>query len=141
LSTRAELIACETCGGNDRDAEGRPRGERLLALLRDAAADSARIHVSSVRCLWACKRSCAVHVRSAERVGYVLGELEPTPETARALLDYAALYEQSPDGAVPFRQWPVLLKGHFICRTPAPAPLNALAVEGRGSAHEPRHED
>lgn len=121
---RAEIVACETCGKNaERDASGRTRGECLLAELRAAVASTGDIgvDVSSVRCLWACSRTCAVHVRSASRVGYVLADLEPTELSARALLDYAALYAESEDGAVPYRQWPAPLKGHFLCRIPQPS--------------------
>ena len=118
---RAEIVACETCGKNaERDASGRTRGECLLAELRAAleVAGDIGVDVSGVRCLWACTRSCAVHVRSTSRVGYVIADLEPTELSARALLDYAALYEQSDDGAVPYKQWPAPLKGHFLCRIP-----------------------
>jgi predicted metal-binding protein len=141
-----EIVACETCGGKTQlDAAGRTRGQGLIDLLRsqllqategDAAAS--RVSISSVRCLWACTRSCAVHVRGRDRVGYVLAGLAPTEESARALLDYAGLYADSPDGAVPFRRWPVELKGHFLCRIPVscdpepadPAPLDPDAFEG-----------
>jgi predicted metal-binding protein len=122
LSRGVELIACATCGGADRDEHGQTRGERLLRQL-DASVTEAdtSVTLSSVRCLWACKRSCAVHVRSPGRAGYVLVELTPTAETARALLDYAALYGASVDGGVPFKQWPQPLRGHFMCRIPPPA--------------------
>lgn len=124
----AEIVACETCGGvAQRDAAGRTRGENLLLQLRAALADAAElpVSVSSVRCLWACKRSCAVVVRSPSRVGYVIADLEPSELTAQALLDYAARYARSEDGAVPFREWPALLKGHFLCRFPRAAELPA----------------
>lgn len=138
---RAEIVACETCGKNaEPGASGRPRGERLLAELRAALAvvGDIGVDVSSVRCLWACSRSCAVHVRSASRVGYVLADLEPTELSARALLDYAALYEQSEDGAVPFKQWPAPLKGHFLCRIPkAGATPEAAAAEAARLTQEP----
>jgi hypothetical protein len=58
-------------------------------------------------------------LRSSGRVGYVLVELEPTEQSARALLDYASLYLQTTDGAVPFKTWPHALRGHFHCRIPA----------------------
>ena len=117
-----ELIACETCGSIERETHGSTRGERLLAQLRATAAEhepAFELKLSSVRCLWACSRSCAVHVRSRGRHGYVLCELEPTEACARALLDYAALYAQTADGAVPFKTWPQALRGHFLCRLPA----------------------
>lgn len=116
-----ELIACVSCGSNERESHGSTRGERLLAQLRASAAElppDFELTLSSVRCLWSCARSCAVHVRSRGRHGYVLCELEPTEGHARALLDYAALYAQTPDGAVPFKTWPQALRGHFLCRLP-----------------------
>ncbi len=111
-------------------ADGRSRGEHLIERLeqelarrhRDGAPGTdagAGISVTSVRCLWACKRSCAVMLRSSGRAGYVLVELEPTEESAGALLDYASLYLQTADGAVPFKTWPNALRGHFHCRIPA----------------------
>lgn len=115
-----ELLACETCGGNDRDAHGRTRGQRLLSALETVrdTREGDTVQLGTVRCLWACKRSCAVHVRGPHRAGYVLVELEPNDDNARALLDYARMYTASADGAVPFKQWPQPLKGHFLCRTP-----------------------
>ena len=126
-SPRAQLVACNTCGGAQRETDGRSRGEHLIERLEQElarrGADGAFIllgvSVTSVRCLWACKRSCAVMLRSSGRVGYVLVELEPTEESARALLDYASLYLQTADGAVPFKTWPNALRGHFHCRIPA----------------------
>lgn len=119
-----ELVACETCGSSDRDEHGHTRGEQLLQHLRSARAETSKVSVASVRCLWACKRSCAVHLRSPGRSGYVLVDLEPSETSARALLDYAAMYGESADGAVPFKRWPDPLRGHFLCRTP-PAPVSA----------------
>lgn len=119
MSTGVELIACATCGGADRDEHGRTRGERLLRQLESSATPAdVGVTLSSVRCLWACKRSCAVHLRAPGRAGYVLVELLPTAEAARALLDYAAMYGDSVDGGVPFKQWPQPLRGHFLCRIP-----------------------
>src|SRR5262245_23437163 len=98
--SRAQIVACETCGSSQRDGAGRTRGEGLLAQLRAALASAGNlpVEVSSVRCLWACSRSCAVAVRSSTRVGYVIASLEPTDVSARALLEYATLYANSEDG-------------------------------------------
>jgi len=118
LSGTVEVIACATCGSSERDTEGRTQGERLVSLLSLARGDDRRITVESVRCLWACANRCAVHLRSSGRVGYVLGRLEPTAEVAQAVIDYARRYGESDDGAVPFKQWPLPIKGHFLCRLP-----------------------
>ena len=122
LPGAAEIVACETCGGKERDALGRPRGAALLALLQHEQEQSPRadVHVRSTRCLWAGQRSCAVHLRAQGRPGYVLVELAPDDTTVKALLDYAVLYAQSSDGAVPYRLWPQALRGHFLCRIPVP---------------------
>lgn len=116
----AEIVACSTCGGAEREADGRSRGEHLLSRLAGelAGRSGVAVSVTSVRCLWACKRSCAVMLRSTERVGYVLVDLEPNETSARALVDYAELYLATPDGAVPYKTWPDALKGHFHCRIP-----------------------
>jgi predicted metal-binding protein len=130
---RVELVACETCGGATADEP--PRGARLLARLREelTRGGDVGVDVSPVRCLWACKKSCAVLLRSSERVGYVLVELEPSAEAARALLDYAQLYLQSADGAVPYKLWPTALKGHFHCRIPR---LPAEATGGGAASRD-----
>jgi predicted metal-binding protein len=113
-----ELLACESCGGADRDARGLTRGQRLIEQLRALASDQVR--VSKTRCLWNCQRSCSLHIRSKGRAGYVLGDFDAAPETAQAILEWTALYAQSPDGAVPYKTWPVALRGHFVCRIPEP---------------------
>jgi predicted metal-binding protein len=123
VSAGVELIACETCGSSEPDGQGRTRGEQLIALLRQHA--SPPVTIVNTRCLWACTRSCAVHLRSPGRVGYVIATLEPNEEHARALVDYAQMYGQTSDGAVPLRERPAALRGHFLCRVPAlPGPLN-----------------
>jgi len=129
-TTEVELVVCETCRtSSDDDAApttGAPtHGSQLRDHLLDLLADEpgyarAGLRVGSTRCLWACKRGCNVHVRSAARASYVLCELPATRACARALLDYAVLYAQSPDGSVPFRTWPDDIRGHFLCRLPDP---------------------
>lgn len=145
---RAELIVCETCGGSEREVAGRRLGAILLERVREAMGDGAAhgVELTSVRCLWACQKSCAVMLRSRQRVGYVIAGLEPSDSTARALLDYAALYLASEEGAVPYKLWPPALKGHFLCRIPKTAggeleaPVAAMEPnpEGSGLAGERR---
>jgi predicted metal-binding protein len=113
-----EVIACTSCGGNDRDEAGRTLGERLCAELAVAAEGSA-VRVTGMRCLWACAHRCAVHVRAPGRTGYVIGRLEPGGDAARGIIDYATAYGETADGAVPFKQWPQAVRGHFLCRIPS----------------------
>jgi predicted metal-binding protein len=117
---RATLIACETCRPADRDEHGRAAGERLIAELHAAreAGVGREVALSTVRCLWACTRSCAVHLRAPGRPGYVLVGFDPTRDAAQALLEYATLYAESEAGAVPYKTRPAGVKGHFLCRLP-----------------------
>jgi predicted metal-binding protein len=128
---RVEIVACVTCGGTAREPDGRTRGEHLLERLERerAARDDIGVDVQPVRCLWACKRSCAVLLRSQGKPGYVIVELEPSDVSARALLDYALLYSAAPEGAVPYKAWPSPLKGHFLCRIP---PDSSPALDAGG---------
>jgi predicted metal-binding protein len=120
---RAEIVACETCGHARLDEAGRVPGQVLIEALHAAHAlhTDGAVDVTSVRCLWACTKSCAVHLRAPGKLGYVIASLEPSEVTARALLTYASLYAASEEGRVPFKQCPEPLKGHFLCRIP-PAP-------------------
>jgi predicted metal-binding protein len=136
---RAEIVACETCGGAQREADGRSRGEHLIEQLQRelAARGDVGVDCTSVRCLWACKRSCAVMLRSAGRAGYVIVDLPPDEVSARALLDYTGLYLQTEDGAVPFKAWPQALKGHFHCRLPKTSDPSADLENVGGSSEDP----
>ena len=120
MTRPVEVIACVTCGGTQPDEAGRPLGEQLLAKLQRAATDS-RVTVTGMRCLWACKMRCAVHLRAPGKPGYVLGHFEASDEAAEGIVAYARAYGESTDGAVPFRQWPAAVKGHFLCRIPTPS--------------------
>lgn len=145
---RAELVVCETCGGSEREVAGRRLGAILLERVREALGerDAHGVELTSVRCLWACQKSCAVMLRSRQRVGYVIAGLPASDVTARALLDYAALYLASEEGAVPYKLWPAALKGHFLCRIPktTDGELTAPALEpnpeGSGLAAERREQ-
>lgn len=118
------VVACNTCRHSAdarADAAGMRGGARLVAALRavkasDPAFDG--VCVQEMPCLFACRDFCTIHVRAPGKVGYVLGRFEPNRETARAILEYAALHAGSELGEVPFGDWPAGVKGHFITRTP-----------------------
>ncbi len=118
-AVQAELIVCTTCEAGG-DAHG---GERLLAELRQqlrAARPEVPLALSSIHCLWACPRGCAVQLRAPERMGYVLGDLGPGAESARLLLAFTERYLARRDGVVLHPEWPDGLRGHFVCRIPPP---------------------
>jgi len=118
------IVVCSTCriGPDQREDEHGVRGGmRLLEALRSAATDDptlAGLAIEPMPCLFACSTYCAIHLRAPGKIGYVLGSFQPTPEAARAILDYARHYMASAEGLVPYRDWPEGVKGHFIVRTP-----------------------
>lgn len=126
-----EIIVCETCRFPDGEAEknGLTGGQTLAEAVRaDVAATPVlkdQAVVSTHRCLMACKRACTLHIRTAGRMGYILGDLSPDRNTTKDLSEYFKHYLETQDGIVPFRQWPPAVKGHFVARVPAlPAPKN-----------------
>lgn len=103
-------------------------GALLLRELEAAAKGDARLDglaIEAMACLFNCSQHCSIHLRTPGKMGYVLGRFEPTPEAARAILDYACAYLRSAEGIVPYRQWPEGVKGRFIVRVPPPGMLAA----------------
>ncbi|MCG5243472.1 DUF1636 domain-containing protein [Azospirillum doebereinerae] len=126
-----ELIVCETCRLPDDPPEALPRAGAVLVerMERALAGDSelaARVRLRPMRCLMSCRRACAVAVRSAGRMSYVLGDLPPDDASVETLTAYLRAYAATTDGIVPFKQWPQGVKGRFVSRMP---PLEAAEDE------------
>ncbi len=118
-----DLIVCETCRLPDDPPDALPRAGAVLAGLMERAlagdADLAtKVRLRPMRCLMSCRRPCAVAVRAAGRMSYVLGDLPPDGTTVETLTAYLRAYAETPDGIVPFRQWPQGVKGRFVSRIP-----------------------
>lgn len=117
------ILVCATCraAGGDPDAP-RP-GARLAAelaagLVRDG---DPRISVEMVECLSVCKRPCTVALSGEGRWTYIYGDLDA--ETgAQTLLDFARQYGATPDGVVPWRERPDIIRKSVIARLP-PFPI------------------
>ena len=116
------LIVCATSGYDPAAPTAERPGERfarqLEARLAERGAPAPRLQRTA--CLMACKRHCSVALRAPGKYAYVLGGFAPSAAAADALLDYAAGYQASDTGVVPFKQWPEGVKGHFIARMPPP---------------------
>jgi len=114
------VVVCNTCrvSEEDRETPDGVRGGALLAAALREAATGTRVAIQEMACLFNCAQHCSIHLRAPGKIGYVLGRFEPTPEAARAIVDYAVAYAASDEGVVPYRQWPEGVKGHFIVRVP-----------------------
>ena len=114
------ITVCETCRQPSlREAkEGAPCGEALLAEMLTAAESAPDVTVRSVACLMGCEHGCNIAISANGKLTYVLGGFEPTADAAAAIVEYAGGHAASDTGAVPFRQWPKGVKGHFKARVP-----------------------
>ncbi|PRY26201.1 putative metal-binding protein [Aliiruegeria haliotis] len=113
------ITVCTTCRNEAarETREGDPTGEAFLANV-EAAAQGSGVQVRGVACLMGCAHGCNVAISGTGKMVYVLGRFEGTPEDASALVEYAGSHAESPNGVVPFRQWPQGVKGHFVSRVP-----------------------
>ncbi|MEM7522489.1 MAG: DUF1636 domain-containing protein [Pseudomonadota bacterium] len=113
------ITVCDTCRREHRkELKEEPScGEGLLEEMQKAAADTA-VEVRQVSCLMGCERACNVAISAPGKLTYVLGRFDPTEEAAAGLVEYAQGHSESETGAVPFRQWPQAVKGHFVARIP-----------------------
>lgn len=113
-----ELLVCIKC---KRGTEVSYDGERPgAALYKALAAREMPDHVklTSVECLQNCDSGCSVAMRGGdERWTYVYGNLHEASDTD-LLLDGAALYRDTQDGLIPWRQRPEHFKRNCIARVP-----------------------
>lgn len=124
------LHVCTTCRA-PADAGGADPGARpgavLLAALEAELAGAEDVRLVAVECLSVCRRPCTVAAVSSGRWTYVWGDLDPAT-AAPALLDGVRRYAATPDGIVPWRERPEILRRGVVARVPPlpaslPAPL------------------
>ncbi len=92
--------------------------ERMERALADAPDLAGTVRLRRQRCLMSCRRACSVAVRAPERMSYVLGDFPPDEASVETLVAYLRAYAATPDGLVPFKQWPQGVKGRFVSRMP-----------------------
>ena len=115
------VFVCDTCRFSREDKispDGQTGGEMLADRIEALAAPVAELTVVRQSCLMGCERHCNTAVSAPGKLTYVLGRFDPEPEAAEAIVEYAQGHAISDTGAVPFRQWPQGVKGHFVARIP-----------------------
>ena len=111
------ITICDTCkteGWAEKGVE-KTDGTALAELIETAAAGR-NVKTRRVSCTMGCERACNIIVQGSGKIGYSLGKFSATTEDAQAIVDYAVMHGESETGQVPFRQWPVGVKGHFVSR-------------------------
>lgn len=114
------ITICDTCKRDGWDLSGAVQtdGEKLAELIESAANGAADVRTRRVSCLMGCKAGCNVAVQANGKLCYTLGDFEPQPDTAAGIVSYAEMHAASATGQVPYRQWPLVIKGHFVTRHP-----------------------
>jgi len=114
------ITICDTCKreGWDANKSDATDGEVLANLVETAAASTENVKTRRVSCLMGCSHGCNVAIQSEGKLAYTLGRFEAEAEAAEGIVAYASLHAQSETGQVPFKTWPVAIKGHFVTRHP-----------------------
>lgn len=127
MSNQATWITiCDTCKRDDWSERGMAvtDGETLAEMIEAAVAgtrDETRggaIRTRRTSCLMGCDHGCNVAIQAPGKLAYTLGRFEPCTEAAEGIVAYALGHASSATGQVPYREWPVAVKGHFVTRHP-----------------------
>lgn len=118
-----ELIICTTCRPAENPREQRAAGDILLEAVQAAQAfgeqpEWAVIHVRGVACTAGCSRACTVAFQAPGKHSFQFGDLIPSEDAARQLLDCAVMHSRAPDGNLPRDARPALLRSGILCRLP-----------------------
>lgn len=114
------ITVCDTCKRDNWAESGATMtdGETLAEAIEAIAQSSTDVSVRRVSCLMGCKHGCNIAIQAEGKLNYTLGDFEPNSESAQGIVDYATMHAASETGRVPFREWPVAIKGHFVTRHP-----------------------
>lgn len=118
-----ELIICTTCRPADNLRDQRAAGDILFEAVRAEQAFGenpawAAVRVRGVACTAGCSRACTVAFQAPGKHSYQFGDLAPSEEMARQLLDCASLHHRTPDGNLTRDARPPLLRNGMLCRLP-----------------------
>lgn len=114
------ITICDTCKGEHWDETVDPKrdGEKLAELVEAQANGLADVKTRRVSCLMGCSHGCNVAIQAEGKLAYTLGRFNPDDDAAEGIVTYANQHANSETGRVPFREWPVAIKGHFVTRHP-----------------------
>lgn len=114
------ITICDTCKLEGWDTSGATTtdGEKFAERIEAAAMGKDGVKTRRVSCLMGCTHGCNVAIQGTGKLNYTLGRFEPNQDAAEGIVTYAAMHAQSETGRVPFREWPLAIKGHFVTRHP-----------------------
>ncbi len=114
------VYVCRSCRSEaDPNPNADPRPGATLAQAAVTLGQAEGVDIRSVNCLANCKRGLSAAMRSADGWSYIFGSL--SEDAAPDLLVGARLLSSAPDGLMPWRGRPDILKRGLVARIP---PLN-----------------
>ena len=117
-------ITCRRQGEQISEPDCEPRPGAVLAAATERAAAGTEVTVRRMRCLANCTRGPSAAMRCDGSWTYVFGGLDAA--NAPALIEGARLLAGAPDGILPWRGRPDILKRGLIARVP---PLDFQEVD------------
>ncbi len=128
-----EVIICTTCRPAGASRELPAAGTELFEAvqMQHLMHDDqwAHVWVRGMACLSSCSRACSVAFQAPGKLTYLFGDLQPDDETARHVLDCAAMHAASTDGNLLRNDRPARLRNGILARLPA-----CLATDPTGNA-------
>lgn len=122
-ATPVELLVCIKCKrGSDVSDEGERPGTALFEALAQRQLPEG-VTLTPVECLQNCDSGCSAAMRGGDsRWTYVYGNLHETSDPD-LLIEGIALYRDTDDGLIPWRQRPEHFKRNCIARIPPLTPV------------------
>jgi predicted metal-binding protein len=114
---KATVLVCITCRAVTDPIEAPRAGLALAEATASAATDGGDVRVQRIRCLGNCSRGCSAAIRCDNAWTYVFGGLDASRDGG-SLIAGARLLAQAPDGIMPWRGRPEVLKRGLIARIP-----------------------
>ena len=112
--TQNILFVCSLCrfSAVEPSRDGISGGQHLINQLQaelEARNLQTAIQLQPVRCMAACAQSCNVTLAAPNKLTFILSGLSPT-ESAAAISAFGQQYAACPNGKVPYRERPSLIR-------------------------------
>lgn len=118
MADDCSVVVCTTCRPAGTVPQALPQGDPPGEALSQALLAAGVAHQRQA-CLAACSRGCVVALRGQQRWSFVLGGLDPDRDL-EALLIMIRAWRTTPDGLVPWRERPEVIRKNTIVRIPPP---------------------
>ena len=126
--TQTTLFVCSLCrfSHSERKRDGVSGGEYLINQLQAELTRhnlESAVRLEPLRCMAGCHQPCNVSLAAPGKLTYIFSHVSPT-DAAATVAEFCQQYTDSPDGRVPYRERPELIRATTAFVLP-PLPTNA----------------